>query len=46
MKVLLGHLDWGLDTKGQQGDPVDKPFLGLHIFSNVSKWSNFLLKMW
>ena len=37
MKVLLGHLDWGLGTKGPPGDPADKTFLGLHIVSNVSK---------
>ena len=47
MKVLLGlgHLDWGLGTKGPHSDPADKTFLGLCIVSNVSKWSNFLLKM-
>ena len=45
MKVLLGHLDWGLDTKGSPGDPPDKTFWGLHIVSNVSKWSKLLLKM-
>ena len=45
MKVLLGHLDWGLGTKGPHSDPADKTFLGLHIVSNVSKWSNLLLKM-
>ena len=45
MEVLLGHLDWGLDTKGPHSDPADKTFLGLHIVSNISKWSNFLLKM-
>ena len=45
MKVLLGHLHWGLDTKGFHGDPADKTFLGLCIVSNVSKWSNLLLKM-
>ena len=45
MKVLLGHLDWGLGTKGPHSDPADKTFLGLLIVSNVSKWSNFLLKM-
>ena len=42
MKVLLGYLDWGLGTKGQRSDPADKTFLGLHIVSNVSKWSNLL----
>ena len=31
MKVLLGHLDWGLDTKGPHSDRADKTFLGLHI---------------
>ena len=45
MKVLLGDLDWELVVKGLQSDPADKPFLGLCIVSNVSKWSNFLLKM-
>ena len=45
MKVLLGHLDLGLDTKGPHSDPADKTFLGLHIVSNVAKWSNLLLKM-
>ena len=45
MNVLLGHLDWVLDTKGRHSDPADKTFLGLHIVSNVSKWSNLLLKM-
>ena len=45
MKVLLGHLDLGLDTKGPQNDPADKTFLGLCIVGHVSKWSNFLLKM-
>ena len=44
-KVILEHLDWGLGTKGPHSDPADKRFLGLCIFSNVSKWSNFLLKM-
>ena len=45
MKVLLGHLEWGLGTKGPHSDPADKTFLGLCIVSNVFKWSNFLLKM-
>ena len=45
MKVFLGHLDSGLGTKGPQSDPADKTFLGLCIVSNVSKWSNLLLKM-
>ena len=45
MKVLLGHLDWGLGTKGLYSDLVDKNVLALHIVSNVSKWSNLLLKM-
>ena len=43
--VLLAHLDWGLGTKGPHSEPVDKTFLGLCIVSNVSKWSNFLLKV-
>ena len=45
MKVHLGHLDWGLGNKHLQSDPADKNFLGLHIVSIVSKWSNLLLKM-
>ena len=45
MKVLLGHLDWGLGTKDPHSDPAEKNFLGLCIISNVSKWSNLLLKM-
>ena len=45
MKVLLGQLYWGLGTKGPQSDPADKTFLGVCIVSNVSKWSNLLLKM-
>ena len=45
MKVFLGHLDWGLDTKDPHSDPADKTFLGLCIVSNVSKWSNLLLKI-
>ena len=44
-KVLSGHLDWGLGTKGLHSDPADKTFLGLCIVSNVSKWSKNLLKM-
>ena len=36
MKVLLGHLDWGLGTKDPHTDPVDKTFLGLHTVSNAS----------
>ena len=45
MKVLLGHLDWGLGTKDMHSDPAGKHFLGLHIVSNVVKRSNLLLKM-
>ena len=45
MKVTLGHLDWGLGTKNPHSDPGDKTFLDLCIVSNVSMWSNFLLKM-
>ena len=42
MKVPLGHLDGEMGAKGPPGDPADKTFLGLHIVSNVSKWSNLL----
>ena len=45
MKVLFGHLDWGLGTKGPHSNPADKTFFGLSIVSNVSKWSNLLLKV-
>ena len=45
MKALLGHLDGGLGTKGPHSDPADKTLMGLHIATNVSKWSNLLLKM-
>ena len=45
MKVLFGHLDWGLGTKDPHSDPADKDFLCLCIISNVSKWSNLLLKI-
>ena len=45
IKVLLGYLNWGLGTKVLYSDPADETFLGLHIVSNVSKWSNLLLKM-
>ena len=45
MKVLSGHLYWGLGTKGPHSDPADKTFLGLHIVSNVSNVSNFLLQI-
>ena len=45
MKVFLGHLDWWLGTKGSHSDPTDETFLGPHILSNVSKWSNLLLKI-
>ena len=45
MRVLLGHLDWILGTKGPPSDQADKAFLGLYIVSYVSKWSKLLLKM-
>ena len=45
IKVLLGYLNWGVGTKDPYSDPADETFLDLHIFSNVSKWSNLLLKM-
>ena len=45
IKVPLGHLDWGLGNKGPHSDPADKTYLDLCIASNISKWSNFLLKM-
>ena len=45
MKVLLGQLYWGLGTKGPHSDRADKTFLDVCIVSNVSKWSNLLLKM-
>ena len=45
MKVILGHLDWGLDTKGPYSVLADKTLFGLFIVINVCKWSNLLLKM-
>ena len=45
MKDLFRNLDRGLDTKGPLSDPAGKTYLGLCIASNVSKWSNFFLKM-
>ena len=45
VKVLLGHLDYGLVTNGLHSDPAEKPIFGLRIVSNVSKWSKLLLKM-
>ena len=38
MKVLLGHLDWGLGTKVLHSDTADKTYWGLCINNNVSKW--------
>ena len=37
VEVILGHLDWGLGTKGPQSDSAVKNYLGLHIVSNVVK---------
>ena len=45
MKVVFGHLNSRLGTKGPHSDPADKMLLGLRIVSKVSKWSNLLLKM-
>ena len=45
MKVILGHLDRALKAYTVWQDPADKTFLGMCIVSNVSKWSNLLLKM-
>ena len=45
MKVLLGHLDRRLGAKSPHSDLTDKIFLSMCIVSNVSKWSNLLLKM-
>lgn len=45
MKVFWERLDWGMGTKDPQSDPADKAFLGLCSVSNVSNWSNFLLKI-
>ena len=32
LKVLLGHLDWRLGTKGRHSDPAEKDFLGPCIY--------------
>ena len=45
MKVLLGHLGWGLGTEGPHSDPADKIFLGQFSVSNVSKKWSLMLKM-
>ena len=45
MNILLGHLDWGLGTKGPHSNPADKTYLGPCIVSNVPEWSNLLLKI-
>ena len=36
MKVLLGHLDWGLGTKGPQSDPADKTFVKNGVRTSVA----------
>ena len=41
---LLKYDTNGLGTKSPHSDPFDKTLLGLCIVSNVSNWSNFLLK--
>ena len=45
IKVHLGHLHRGLDTKGPESDPVDKIFWGLRILSYVSKSSSLFVKI-
>ena len=40
MKILLGHLDWGLGNEGPHSDPADKTFLGLHIVSKMETQKN------
>ena len=40
MKILLGHLDWGLGNEGLHSDPADKTFLGLHIVSKMETQKN------
>ena len=37
MKILLGHLDWGLGNKSPHSDPADKTFLF---------WSSILSVKW
>ena len=32
MKVILGHLDWILGTKGPQSDPADKTLVGGSVY--------------
>ena len=36
MKIILGHLDWGLGTKGPHSDSADKTFLSLHTVMFLS----------
>ena len=45
MKILLGHLNWGLDTNGRPSGSADNIFLSLFIVRNIFKWTNLLLKM-
>ena len=44
MKVLFGHLDWGLGIEGPHSDQLTKVFWGLYIVSKASKWKDLLLK--
>ena len=41
MKVLLGHLDWGLGTKVPRSDPADKTFLVLPLAPVLSNFLSF-----
>ena len=41
MKALLGHLDWGLGTKGPRSDPADKTFLGLLLSAMFQSGQTF-----
>ena len=38
MKVLLGHLDWGLGTKGPHSDTADKTFSGQQCLQVVKSF--------
>ena len=38
MKVLLGHLDWGLGTKGPHSDTADKNFSGQQCLQVVKSF--------
>ena len=45
VKILLGHLDWGLCTKGPHSDPADKVFWVCVLSVMFLSRQTFLLKL-